>query len=51
MNNFEDLNLSAKSHELIENVSCIDSGSRKESSEPQVYPCLLTNRRGDIING
>ena len=33
MNNFEDMNLSAKSHELIENVSCIDS-DRKESSEP-----------------
>ena len=38
------------SHELTENVSCIDSG-RKESSEPQVYPCFLTNQRGDIING
>ena len=38
----------AKSHELTENVSCVDS-DRKESSEPQDYPCFLTNRRGDII--
>ena len=50
MNNCEDLNPSAKSHELTENVSCIDS-DRKQSSEPQVYPCFLTNLRGDIING
>ena len=50
MNNFEDLNPSVKSHELTENVSSIDS-DRKESSEPQVYPFFLTNRRGDIING
>ena len=35
-------------HELTENVSCVDS-DRKESSEPQDYPCFLTNRRGDII--
>ena len=39
------------SHELTENVSCIIDSDRKESSEPQVYPCFLTNRRGDIING
>ena len=38
----------AKSHELTENVWCVDS-DRKESSEPQDYPCFLTNRRGDII--
>ena len=39
------------SHELTENVSCIIDSDRKESSERQVYPCFLTNRRGDIING
>ena len=37
----------AKSHELTENVSCVDS-DRKEGSEPQDYPCFLTNRRGRI---
>ena len=40
----------AKSHELTENVSWADS-DRKESSEPQGYPCFLTNRRGDIVIG
>ena len=34
----------------LKNVSCIDS-DRKESSEAEVYPCFLTNRRGYIING
>ena len=33
---------SHESHELTENVSWVDS-DRKGSSEPQGYPCFLTN--------
>ena len=35
----------AKSHELTENVSCVDS-DRKERSERQDYPCFLAKLKG-----